>query len=76
LLSVSVETAFDAIDPVLSSTNMMSVLGRRISASQVTASVSVVLPKIRISVIGSAAEAVPETLPAFSLNARVTASEP
>ncbi len=55
-----------SIDLVVSSTNITSVLGSRISASQVTESSSLERPKIFISVIGTVACAVPVTLPAFS----------
>ena len=59
-----------------SSTNMMSVFGSRISASQVTDSVSREKPKIRIRLIGTTADAVPVTLPAFSVKVRLMSSDP
>src|SRR3546814_3627441 len=61
-----------AIEPVVSNTNITSVFGRRISASQVTSIVLELMPKIRMIAIGSGTDAVPVTFPADSLNDRIT----
>ncbi len=58
------------IDPVVSSTNITSVLGIRISASQATVIVLLVWPKIFMIVIGTLTDAVPVTLPPLSAKLR------
>ena len=67
---MSVIAALLAIDPVVSSTNMTSVLGRRMSASHVTRSDEPVTPRTRISVVGTTAVTTPDTLPPLSLKVR------
>src|SRR5579862_1426247 len=71
-----VPSGSQSIDPVLSSTNITSVLGICILASQVTAIVRLVMPKIFIRVIGKGTLAVPVTVPPDSAKLRVIVPEP
>ena len=73
---LSVDTARSAIEPVVSSTNMTSVLGRRMSASQATVTGLSPAPSTRISVIGRVAVTAPDTLPPLSVKLVVKAVLP
>ena len=62
-LPVGLSLTSFAIEPVLSSTSMMSVLTKFSDASQVTLSGSVVKPKIFMIEVGMVVEAVIRTVP-------------